>query len=439
MNTSRRQWMRTLAGALAMGVMGGGALGCKSSSAGSATEQKAGASDTTPAVKGEPIKIGILHSLSGTMAISETILKDFMLMQVAELNAKGGLLGRQIEPVVVDPASNWPLFAEKARDLLQREKVSAVFGCWTSVSRKSVLPVFEELDGLLFYPLEYEGEESSKNVFYGGSVPHNKAIPALDYLMSEQGGGIQRFVLEGTDYVYPRTSNKIIRAYLKYKGVADADIRENYTPFGFSDWQTEVKAIKDFSRGKPTAVVSTINGDANVPYYKELASQGLKAVDVPVIAFSVGEEELRGIDTAPLVGHMAAWSYFQSIETPENKEFVAKWRRHTKDEKRVTNDPMESAYVLFNMWAQAVTKAGSADVGPVRAAMIGQKVKSPTGNEVVMNANHHVTKPVMIGEIKNDGQFNVVYRSPPIVPSPWSPYLAENKTRLSANTERLAP
>ena len=290
----------------------------------------------------DTIKIGILHSLSGTMAISETILKDLMLMQVAEQNAKGGLLGKKIEPVVVDPASDWPLFAEKARELISKDKVAAVFGCWTSVSRKSVLPVFEELNGLLFYPLEYEGEESSYNIFYGSSVPDNKAIPAVEYLMSKDGGLVKRWVLEGTDYVYPRTSNKIIRAFLKAKGVADEDIMENYTPFGFADWQTEVAAIKKFgSAGKRTAVVSTINGDANVPFYKELANQGVRATQIPVIAFSVGEEELAGIDTRPLVGHLAGWSYFQSVNTPENKEFIAKWHAYTKNPKRVTNDPME--------------------------------------------------------------------------------------------------
>jgi branched-chain amino acid transport system substrate-binding protein/urea transport system substrate-binding protein len=376
----------------------------------------------------DTIKVGILHSLSGTMAISETILKDFMLMQIADLNARGGLLGKKVVPVVVDPASNWPLFAEKARDLLAREKVAAVFGCWTSVSRKSVLPVFEELNGLLFYPLEYEGEESSRNIFYGGSVPDNKAIPTIQWLMGPQGGGMKRFVLEGTDYVYPRTSNKIMRAYLKFKGVADADIRENYTPFGQSDWQTEVAAIKRFgSSGKPTVVISTINGDANVPFYKELANQGVKAADIPVIAFSVGEEELSGIDTKPLIGHMAAWSYFQSLKTPENKAFIEHWRAYTHDPKRVTNDPMESAYLLFNMWAQAVKKAGTTNVDAVRTAMIGQTVVSPTGYKVVMNPNHHVTKPVMIGEVGGDGQFHVVYHSEPIVPNPYSPYLAENK------------
>ncbi len=377
--------------------------------------------------EGAPIKIGVLHSLSGTMAISETILKDFLLMQVAELNAKGGLLGRKIEPVVVDPASNWPLFAEKARDLISREKVVAVFGCWTSVSRKSVLPVFEELNGLLFYPLEYEGEEQSKNVFYGGSVPDNKAIPAVEYLMSAEGGSVKRWVLEGTDYVYPRTSNKIIRAFLKKKGVADEDIRENYTPFGFADWQTEVAAIKTFgSAGKKTAVVSTVNGDANVPFYKELGAQGLKATDIPVIAFSIGEEELKGINTAPLVGHLAAWSYFESINSPENKAFVANWKSYTKDPKAVTNDPMESSFDLFNLWSQAVKKAGSTDVAAVSAAIIGEKVRSPTGYDVVMNPNHHLTKPVFIGEIQANGQFSIVYKSKPLAPHPWNPNLPEN-------------
>jgi branched-chain amino acid transport system substrate-binding protein/urea transport system substrate-binding protein len=296
-----------------------------------------------------------------------------------------------------------------------------------------VLPVFEELNGLLFYPLEYEGEESSQNIFYGGSVPQNKAVPAIDYLMSEKGGGIRRFVLEGTDYVYPRTSNLIMRAYLKKRGVADENIRENYTPFGFSDWQTEVSAIKKFgSAGKPTAVISTINGDANVPFYKELGNAGLVASKIPVIAFSVGEEELKGIDTKPLVGHLAAWSYFESVPGPANQAFIDHWHAYTKDNSSVTNDPMESAYLLFNMWAQAVQKAGSVDVGPVRDAMIGQSVASPGGYQAVMNPNHHITKPVMIGEVGGDSQFKIVYRSEPIAPQPWSPYLPTG-AKLSAN------
>src|SRR5271156_5474705 len=385
-----------------------------------------------PALAQDTIKVGILHSLSGTMAISETILKDLMLMQVAELNANGGLLGKKVEPIVVDPASNWPLFAEKARELISKDKVAAVFGCWTSVSRKSVLPVFEELNGLLYCPLEYEGEEASYNIFYGSSVPDNKAIPAVEYLMSADGGSVKRFVLEGTDYVYPRTSNKIIRAFLTTKGVKDEDIMENYTPFGFSDWQTEVAAIKKFgSSGKKTAVVSTVNGDANVPFYKELGNQGVKATDIPVIAFSVGEEELAGVDTRPLVGHLAAWSYFQSVDTPENKAFIAKWRDYTKNPKRVTNDPMESAYILFHMWVQAVQQAGSTNVDAVRQAMIGQKVKSPSGFEVVMGSNHHMAKPVMIGEIRGNGQFDIVYKSKALPPRAWSPYVEANKGKVA--------
>ncbi|HXQ06334.1 MAG TPA: urea ABC transporter substrate-binding protein [Bradyrhizobium sp.] len=409
MSTVRHRWLSAAAAVLA--ILGTGV-------------NQAKAEDT--------IKIGILHSLSGTMAISETILKDLMLMEVADVNAKGGLLGKKIEPVVVDPASNWPLFAEKARELLVKDKVAAVFGCWTSVSRKSVLPVFEELNGLLFYPLEYEGEEASYNIFYGSSVPDNKAVPAVEYLMSKEGGEVKRFVLEGTDYVYPRTSNKIIRAYLKTKGVKDEDIMENYTPFGFSDWQTEVAAIKKFgSAGKKTAVVSTVNGDANVPFYKELGNQGVKATDTPVIAFSVGEEELAGVDTKPLVGHLAAWSYFQSVNTPENKAFIAKWRAYTKNPKRVTNDPMESAYILFHMWVQAVQQAGTTDVEAVRQAMIGQRVKSPSGFEVVMGSNHHMAKPVMIGEIQADGQFSIVHQSKASPPKAWSPYVEANKGKVA--------
>ena len=380
----------------------------------------------------DTIKIGILHSLSGTMAISETTLKDVMLMLIDEQNKKGGVLGKKLEAVVVDPASNWPLFAEKARELISKDKVAAVFGCWTSVSRKSVLPVFEELNGLLFYPLEYEGEEDSYNVFYGSSVPDNKAIPAVEYLMSAEGGDVKRFVLEGTDYVYPRTSNKIIRAFLKSKGVADEDILENYTPFGFSDWQTEVTKIKAFgSAGKKTAVISTINGDANIPFYKELGNQGVKASDIPVIAFSVGEEELAGIDTKPLIGHLAAWSYFESVDTPENKAFIAKWRAYSKKPDNVTNDPMESAYILFHMWAQAVEQAGTTDVNAVRQALYGQKVKAPSGFTAVMNTNHHLSKPVMIGEIQANGQFAIVYQSKALPPKAWSPYVEANKGKVA--------
>ncbi len=377
----------------------------------------------------DTIKVGILHSLSGTMAISETTLKDVMLMLIAEQNAKGGLLGKKLEPVVVDPASNWPLFAEKARELISKDKVSAVFGCWTSVSRKSVLPVFKELDNILFYPVQYEGEESERNVFYTGAAPNQQAIPAVDYLMSEDGGGAKRWVLEGTDYVYPRTTNKILEAYLKSKGVPAEDIMINYTPFGFSDWQTEVSKIKAFgSAGKKTAVVSTINGDANVPFYKELGNQGIKATDIPVVAFSVGEEELAGIDTKPLTGHLAAWNYFESIKTPENEEFIKKWQAFKKNPKAVTNDPMEASYIGFNMWVKAVEKAGTTDPDKVIAALPGTEQKNLTGGTATMLPNHHITKPVFIGEIEANGQFDVVWKTDKLIPGEaWSKQLEGSK------------
>jgi urea transport system substrate-binding protein len=369
------------------------------------------------------IKVGILHSLSGTMAISETTLKDTMLMLIADQNAKGGLLGKKLEAVVVDPASDWPLFAEKARELIEVQDVSAVFGCWTSVSRKSVLPVFEELNSILFYPVQYEGEESSKNVFYTGAAPNQQAIPAVDYLMNEIG--VKRWVLAGTDYVYPRTTNRILEAYLKAKGVADADIMINYTPFGHSDWQSIIAQIKTFgSAGKKTAVVSTINGDANVPFYKELGNQGISAEDIPVVAFSVGEEELSGIDTTPLVGHLAAWNYFMSIESDVNDEFIEKWLAFIKNPKRVTNDPMEAHYIGFKMWVAAVEKAGTTDPAAVQAAMIGISVPNLTGGIATMMPNHHLTKPVFIGEIQADGQFDVVWQTPDtVVGDAWSDFL----------------
>ena len=387
------------------------------------------------AIAADTIKVGILHSLSGTMAISETSLKDVALMTIAEINAKGGVMGKKLEPVIVDPASNWPLFAEKARQLISQDKVAVVFGCWTSVSRKSTLPVFKELNSLLFYPVQYEGEELEKNVFYTGAAPNQQAIPATEYLMSKEGGAAKRFVLLGTDYVYPRTTNKILRAFLKSKGVKDTDIDEVYTPFGHSDYQTIVANIKKFSAGGKTAVISTINGDSNVPFYKELGNAGLKATDVPVVAFSVGEEELRGVDTKPLLGHLAAWNYFQSVKNPVNDEFIKKWKAYAVAQKLpnattvVTNDPMEATYVGINMWKQAVEKAKSTDTDKVIAAMAGQTFKAPSGFTLTMDAtNHHLHKPVMIGEIKGDGQFSVVYKTKePIRAQPWSPYIAGNE------------
>ena len=387
-----------------------------------------------PADDKGPIKVGILHSLSGTMAISETSLKDVALMTIEEINEAGGVLGRKLEPVVVDPASNWPLFAEKARDLIQNQHVAVTFGCWTSVSRKSVLPVFEELNGLLFYPVQYEGEESSWNVFYTGAAPNQQAIPAVEYLMGKKGGGAKRWVLLGTDYVYPRTTNKILRYFLHSKGVADDDIMEKYTPFGHSDYQTIVADVKKFASAKRTAVVSTINGDSNVPFYKELGNQGIKATDIPVVAFSVGEEELRGVDTKPLVGQLAAWNYFESIDNPVNKAFIDKWMAYVKKnnlpggDKRVTNDPMEATYIGIHMWAQAVEQAHTTNVDAVRQAVGYQHFKGPSGFDITMDAeNHHLHKPVFIGEVKADGQFHIVWKTDgPIKAQAWSPYIPDS-------------
>jgi len=379
----------------------------------------------------ETINVGVLHSLSGTMAISETTLKDTMLMLIEEQNKKGGLLGKQLRAVVVDPASDWPLFAEKARELIEKEKVASVFGCWTSVSRKSVLPVFEELNSLLFYPVQYEGEESSKNVFYTGAAPNQQAIPAVDYLMNDLQ--VKRWVLAGTDYVYPRTTNKILEAYLKAKGVADEDIMINYTPFGHSDWQSIVSDIKKFgSSGKKTAVVSTINGDANVPFYKELGNQGVTADSIPVVAFSVGEEELSGIDTKPLVGHLAAWNYFMSVDSESNDAFIESWQKFIKSEERVTNDPMEAAYIGFNMWVKAVEKAGTTDSAAVQDAIIGVTVPNLSGGYSAMMPNHHITKPVLIGEIQDDGQFEIVWQTAGMeAGDAWSDYLPGSKDLVS--------
>ena len=415
----RRHFIKSLAIAASLSVMGANAY----------------AADT--------IKVGILHSLSGTMAISETALKETALMTIADINAKGGVLGKQLEAVVVDPASNWPLFAEKARQLLGQDKVSVVFGCWTSVSRKSVLPVFKELNGLLFYPVQYEGEELEYNVFYTGAAPNQQAIPAVEYLMSEDGGGAKRWVLLGTDYVYPRTTNKILRAFLKSKGVANKDIDEAYTPFGHSDYQTIVANVKKFAQGGKTAVISTINGDSNVPFYKELGNAGLKATDVPVVAFSVGEEELRGVDTKPLVGHLASWNYFQSLKNPTNKAFIKMYKDWAQKAKLpnpssvVTNDPMEATYIGIHMWKQAVEKAKSTDVDKVIAAVGGQTFKAPNGFTIKMDEkNHHLHKPVFVAEIRADGQFNVVWKTKgPVKAAPWSPYIAGNDKRKNYATK----
>jgi urea transport system substrate-binding protein len=372
----------------------------------------------------DTIKVGVLHSLSGTMAISETTLKDTMLMLIDQQNAKGGLLGKQLEAVVVDPASDWPLFAEKARELLTVHDVDVIFGNWTSVSRKSVLPVIEELNGLLFYPVQYEGEESSKNVFYTGAAPNQQAIPATDYFLEELE--VEKFALLGTDYVYPRTTNNILESYLKQKGIADSDIFVNYTPFGHSDWSKIVADVVALGAdGKKVGVISTINGDANIGFYKELAAAGVSADDIPVIAFSVGEEELTGLDTSNLVGHLAAWNYFQSAESDMNTEFVETWKA-TMGEERVTNDPMEAHYIGFNMWVNAATAAGSTEVDTVRAAMYGQEYPNLTGGMAVMLPNHHLAKPVLIGEIQEDGQFDIISQTAEVPGDAWTDFLPES-------------
>jgi urea transport system substrate-binding protein len=381
----------------------------------------------------DAIKIGILHSLSGTMAISESVLKDTVLMLIEDQNKKGGLLGRKLEPIIVDPASDWDLFAEKARELLTKEKVAVVFGCWTSASRKSVLPIFEQLNGLLFYPVQYEGEESSRNIFYTGAAPNQQAIPAVRYLMSKEGGEVLRWVLLGTDYVYPRTTNRILSAYLSAEGVSSEDIMTIYTPFGYSDWREVIKWIKSFgSEGKKTAVISTVNGDANTYFYKELAAQKVDPSMIPVMAFSVGERELFGVDTAPLIGDMAAWNYFQSIKSPENETFIKMWADFNGQRDKITNDPMEATFIGFRMWAQAVVQAGSTDVDAVRQAMYGQRIKAPSGFEVVMNTHHHLSKPVMIGKINSAGTFDVIWQSiNPVRADAWSKYIPDSARRTA--------
>jgi len=381
----------------------------------------------TLAQAADTIKVGVLHSLSGTMAISETTLKDTVLMMIDEQNKKGGVLGKKLEAVVEDPNSDWPTFAIKAEKLLVQDKVAVVFGCWTSSSRKSVLPVFEKNNGILFYPVQYEGEESQRNVFYTGAAPNQQAIPAVDYLLNELK--VKRFVLEGTDYVYPQTTNKILKAYLISKGIPEADIAVNYTPFGYSDWQSEVAKIKKFgSAGKKTAVVSTINGDANVPFYKELGNQKISAEDIPVVAFSVGEEELSGLDAKPLVGHLAAWNYFMSVKNPLNTEWINKWHAFTKNPKRTFNDPMEATVIGFQMWVKAVEKAKTTDVNKVIDALPGTEAPNLTGGTAKMLPNHHLTKPVLIGEVRADGQFDVVWQTKGLVPGDaWTDYLPGSK------------
>ena len=383
----------------------------------------------------DTVKVGVLHSLSGTMAISETSLKDVLLFTFDEINKSGGIKAGgknyMIEPVIVDPASNWPLFAEKAEELLVKDKVSVVFGCWTSVSRKSVLPVFERNNGLLFYPVQYEGEELSKNIFYTAEAVNQQAIPAVDYMLKE---GKKKFYLVGSDYVYPRTTNKILKEYLKLKGIKDEDIIEIYTPFGHTDYQTIVAQIKKFSAGGSACVISTLNGDTNVPFFKEFANAGLTSENCPVVSFSISEDEFRGLPAKDLVGHLGCWTYFMSIKSPENKAFVKDFETWLKDPKvtgtdykvtgvdakgRVTCSPMNLSRIGVYLWKQAVEKAGTFDVDPVRTALIGQKFKGPAG-EVTMQENHHLINNAFIGETLANGQFKIIKTLNGVAGEPFS-------------------
>ena len=378
------------------------------------------------------IKFGILHSLTGTIAISERILKDFLLLLIKEQNRKGGVLGQKLKPVVVDPASNQTLFAELATQLIVQDKVAVVFGCWTSASRKAVLPVFEKYNSILFYATQWEGQESSRNIFYTGASPNQQAIPAIDYLMQK---GIKRWILEGTDYIYPQTTNQILKAYLSLKNVSAADIREHYTPFGFSDWAAEVQEIRAFGlNGEKTAVISTINGDANVPFYEELVRQNISSTQIPVMAFSVGENELTQIPAASrasLVGHFAAWNYFQSINSPINKKLIRRWHRYT-GHKNVTNDPLEATYIGFQMWLKAVIAAQTINAEDVIEQMIGVAVPNLSGGYTAMLPNHFITKPIFIGSILKSGQFHIEYQTPGlVVGDAWSDYLASSANLIA--------
>ena len=362
-------------------------------------------------LRAEDIKLGVLHSLSSFMAISETSCKDASVLAMEEINAKGGVLGRKLEPIVVDGGSDWPLFAEKAKELLLKHKVAATFGCWTSSSRKSVLPVFEENNGLLFYPVQYEGEEQSKNVFYTAASPNQQLVPAAQYMLDQ---GATKFVLLGTDYVFPRTANKVLKAFLKSKGIPDANVIEEYTNFGHKDYQTIVAKIKELAKGGGTCVLSTINGDSNVPFYKEFANQGLTSSDCPIMAFSVAEDELRAMEVPPLVGHLAAWNYFMSIDTPENKTFIKAFQtRYGKE--RVTDDPIEAAYYGVYVWAKAAELAKSIEVDKVREKVYGLEFDAPGGKKSMHPTNQHTMKPVYIGEILKTGQFKVVWKSKGLV------------------------
>jgi urea transport system substrate-binding protein len=368
-----------------------------------------------------PIKVGILHSFSGDMAISETSLKDVVRMLIQRQNKQGGLLGRPLVPVVMDPMSDSVAAAEMARRMIEEERVSVIFGCWTSDCRRAVRPVVEELNGLLFYPVQYEGQESSRNVIYTGATPNQQAIPAVDYLIGHHA--VERWVLLGSDYVYPRITNSIVSAYLnERKGVSIKDLLVRYTSLDETDWGDVIAEIKAFaSEGKKTAVISTVNGEANLFFYLALMRAGIRSEDIPVMAFSVGEEELAGIDTTLLAGHLATWSYFMSIDNAFNRAFINQWQKFAQNPRRVTKDPMEAHFLGFSFWAKAVEAARTTQPDAVLDKIIGLAADNLSGRKVTVLANHHLAKPTFIGKIEKDGQFEVVWESPELIAAdPWS-------------------
>lgn len=406
MKVQKRKIFRTLSLFLCGTVLA--LSGCAASSAVDEVkeEKKESAEDS-----GETVKVGILHSLSGTMAISEVSLRDAELMAIEEINEAGGLLGKKIEPVIEDGASDWPTFAEKAKKLLQKDKVATIFGGWTSASRKAMLPVVEQNNGLLWYPVQYEGMESSPNIFYTGATTNQQIIPAVSWLLENRG---KKFFLLGSDYVFPRTANKIIKAQLKAKGGELAG--EEYTPLGHTDYSTIISKIKEV---KPDVVFNTLNGDSNVAFFKQLKDSGITAKDLTVMSVSIAEEEIRGIGGDVLAGHLAVWNYFQTTDTPENKAFVEKYKKKYGED-RVTADPIEAAYFAVHLWAEAVKKAGSFDVDKVKKAADGIEYKAPGGTVKIDGETQHTWKIVRIGEIQPNGQFKELWNSgEAIKPDPY--------------------
>jgi len=421
-NIFRAKWQRMVVMALIAVLLitivvgcGAGSNSQQSSAGGQDSEgQKSSSSGnggTPTKEQNDTIKVGILHSLSGTMAISEVSLKDAEMMAIEEINAAGGVLGKKIEPIIEDGASDWPTFAEKAKKLLQNDKVATIFGCWTSASRKAVLPVVEANNGLLWYPVQYEGLEASPNIFYTGAAPNQQIVPAVEWLLKNKG---KRFFLLGSDYVFPRTANKIIKAQLKAMG--GEVIGEEYTPLGHTDYSTVINKIKS---AKPDVVFNTLNGDSNVAFFKQLADAGITANDIITLSVSVAEEEIRGIGAANMKGHLVCWNYYQTTDTPENKTFVEKYKaKYGKD--RVTDDPIEAAYFQVYLWAEAVKKANSTDVDKVKEAAKGLEFKAPEGLIRIEGENQHVWKTVRIGEVMENGLIKEIWSTgQPVKPDPY--------------------